>query len=77
MYVKNGITQWLDAAGKRKAGRPPGKKPVKNIDLWQALDEQNQRHPRFDWRWVKGHSGPPAKTNRQIKLANSRHRLSW
>ena len=31
---------------------------MKNVDLWQALDEQNQRHS-IDWHWVKGHSGHP------------------
>lgn len=55
VYVKNGITQWLDG-WKRKGWKTAGKKPVKNVDLWQALDEQNQRH-QVEWHWVKGHSG--------------------
>ena len=54
-YVKNGISSWLEG-WKRKNWKTAGRKPVKNVDLWQALDEQNQRH-RVDWRWVKGHSG--------------------
>ena len=55
VYVKNGITTWLPG-WKQKGWKTAGKKPVKNVDLWQALDEQNQRH-EVDWHWVKGHSG--------------------
>ena len=55
VYVKNGITSWLEN-WKAKGWKTAGKKPVKNVDLWQELDEQNQRHD-VDWRWVKGHSG--------------------
>ena len=55
VYVKNGITQWLDG-WKRKGWKTASRQPVKNEDLWRALDEQNQRH-RVEWRWVKGHSG--------------------
>ena len=55
VYVKNGITSWLEN-WKQKGWKTAGKKPVKNVDLWQALDEQNRRH-RVDWHWVKGHSG--------------------
>ncbi len=55
VYVKNGITSWLDG-WTQKGCKTAAKKPVKNVDLWQALDEQNQRH-QVDWHWVKGHSG--------------------
>ncbi|MEP4147818.1 MAG: ribonuclease HI [Halioglobus sp.] len=55
VYVKNGITSWLPG-WKEKGWKTSSKKPVKNVDLWQALDEQNQRH-QVDWQWVKGHSG--------------------
>ena len=55
VYVRNGITQWL-ADWKRRGWKTAGKKPVKNIDLWQALDEESSRH-RVQWHWVKGHSG--------------------
>lgn len=55
VYVKNGITSWL-AGWKQKGWKTAGRKPVKNVDLWQALDEQNARH-EVEWRWVKGHSG--------------------
>lgn len=55
VYVKNGITSWLPN-WKRNNWRTAAKKPVKNADLWQLLDEQNQRH-EVRWAWVKGHSG--------------------
>ena len=55
VYVKNGITQWI-TSWKQRNWKTAAKKPVKNMDLWQALDEQNQRH-EIDWQWVKGHSG--------------------
>jgi ribonuclease HI len=55
VYVRNGITEWL-VDWKRRGWRTAGRKPVKNIDLWQALDEENSRH-QVKWHWVKGHSG--------------------
>jgi ribonuclease HI len=54
-YVRKGITEWLPG-WKRNGWRTASKEPVKNADLWQQLDELNQRH-KVDWRWVKGHSG--------------------
>ncbi len=54
-YVRNGITDWLPA-WKKRGWRTAGKKPVKNKDLWQALDEATQRH-KVTWHWVKGHNG--------------------
>ena len=55
VYVRSGITQWL-ADWKRRGWKTASKKPVKNVDLWQALDEENSRHD-VEWHWVKGHSG--------------------
>ena len=66
-YVKNGISQWL-AGWKRNGWRTASKQPVKNQDLWQALDEQVQRH-QVEWCWVKGHSGHP-DNERADALAN-------
>ncbi len=54
-YVKQGIESWL-ANWKKRGWRTASKQPVKNVDLWQRLDEACQRH-NIDWRWVKGHSG--------------------
>lgn len=54
-YVRQGITQWI-SAWKRNGWRTSQKKPVKNQDLWQLLDEAMAQH-RVDWQWVKGHSG--------------------
>ncbi len=55
VYVKNGINQWLEG-WKAKGWKTAAKKPVKNQDLWQALDEQVVKH-QVNWHWVKGHSG--------------------
>lgn len=56
-YVKNGITQWI-FNWKRNGWKTAAKKPVKNADLWQRLDELVSQH-QADWRWVKGHAGHP------------------
>lgn len=67
VYVKNGITSWLEG-WKKKGWKTAARQPVKNVDLWQALDEQNQRH-QVRWHWVKGHSGH-AGNERADQLAN-------
>ena len=54
-YVRKGITEWLKG-WKAKGWKTAAKKPVKNQDLWQLLDQQAQRH-KINWHWVKGHSG--------------------
>lgn len=54
-YVRKGITEWL-AGWKRNGWKTSARKPVKNEDLWRALDEQAARH-QVQWHWVKGHSG--------------------
>ena len=67
VYVKDGITRWLEG-WKEKGWKTAARKPVKNVDLWQALDEENQRHD-VRWHWVKGHSGH-AENERADLLAN-------
>lgn len=66
-YVRNGITQWLPA-WKRRGWRTAGRKPVRNVDLWQQLDEACARH-EIDWQWVRGHQGH-AGNERADELAN-------
>lgn len=67
VYVRNGISSWL-ADWKRRGWRTAAKKPVKNQDLWRALDEAAARHD-VEWRWVKGHAGVPGN-ERADALAN-------
>lgn len=55
IYVKDGITQWI-FGWKKNGWKTAGKKPVKNADLWQMLDEQTRRHT-VHWHWVRGHDG--------------------
>jgi ribonuclease HI len=56
-YVRQGITQWIHA-WKKNGWKTADKKPVKNAELWQRLEEATKRH-RIDWQWVKGHAGDP------------------
>ena len=56
-YVMDGISKWIHG-WKRNGWRTADKKPVKNGELWQALDEAAQRHT-IRWHWVKGHAGHP------------------
>jgi len=57
VYVRDGITKWL-AQWRAKGWKTASRKPVKNQDLWQRLDEAQRPH-RIEWRWVKGHAGHP------------------
>ncbi|RMG34871.1 MAG: ribonuclease HI [Gammaproteobacteria bacterium] len=66
-YVKNGITQWIHN-WKRNGWKTAAKKPVKNADLWQRLDEATRRH-EIEWQWVRGHTGHP-ENERADALAN-------
>jgi ribonuclease HI len=55
MYVRQGITEWLPR-WKANGWRTADRKPVKNQDLWQALDEAMRPHV-VRWHWVRGHAG--------------------
>jgi ribonuclease HI len=68
-YVLKGITEWLPG-WKAKGWRTAAKQPVKNVDLWQALDALvSQGGHEIDWRWVRGHNGDPGN-ERADALAN-------
>ncbi len=54
-YVRKGITEWI-TNWKKNNWKTAAKKPVKNSDLWQRLDEESKRHD-ITWLWIKGHSG--------------------
>lgn len=66
-YVRQGITSWIHN-WKQRGWRTADKQPVKNVELWQRLDELNAAH-EVSWRWVKGHSGDPGN-ERADALAN-------
>ena len=72
-YVQKGITEWLPN-WKRRNWRTAAGKPVKNADLWQALDAAAQPHT-VDWQWVKGHAGDPGneEADRLANLAMDDH----
>jgi ribonuclease HI len=56
-YLRNGITQWIHG-WKRNGWRTADRKPVKNAELWQRLEEATHRH-QITWHWIKGHTGQP------------------
>jgi len=56
-YLRDGMTSWIHN-WKRNGWRTTAKKPVKNVDLWQRLDEAIQSHD-IEWHWIKGHAGDP------------------
>ena len=66
VYVMKGMTEWMDN-WKKRGWKTAARKPVKNVDLWQRLDEVLNGH-QVDWRWVKGHSGI-AENERADELA--------
>lgn len=56
-YVMKGISEWIHN-WKKRGWKTADKKPVKNLEFWQRLDEARQRHD-VTWHWVKGHAGHP------------------
>ncbi|HEX2903879.1 MAG TPA: ribonuclease HI [Jatrophihabitans sp.] len=67
-YVRQGITQWIHN-WKKRGWVTADRKPVKNAELWRALDEATQRHT-ISWHWVKGHAGDPGNEKADA-LANA------
>jgi ribonuclease HI len=65
-YLRNGIMSWIKS-WKRNGWRTADKKPVKNADLWQRL-EQALAHQKVQWHWVRGHAGD-AMNERADQLA--------
>jgi ribonuclease HI len=66
-YVMKGIKEWLPN-WKKRGWKTAARQPVKNADLWQALDAQVNRH-EVHWQWVRGHNGHPGN-ERADQLAN-------
>jgi ribonuclease HI len=66
-YVQKGISEWI-GGWKRRGWITADKKPVKNADLWQTLDELAVKH-NVQWKWVRGHAGDPGN-ERADQLAN-------
>ena len=72
-YVQKGISEWIHG-WKVRGWKTAAKAPVKNVDLWQALDAAQARH-KVEWRWVRGHNGhegnerADALANRGVEVA--------
>jgi ribonuclease HI len=56
-YLRGGIMTWL-AGWKKNGWRTADKKPVKNVELWQELEQAGAPH-KIVWHWLKGHAGDP------------------
>ena len=56
-YVRDGIMKWIHG-WRRNGWKTADKKPVKNAELWQRLDDATKRH-EIEWHWLKGHAGHP------------------
>jgi ribonuclease HI len=54
-YVQKGISEWIHG-WKKRGWQTADRKPVKNADLWQALDAATVGH-QIEWLWVRGHAG--------------------
>jgi len=54
-YVRNGISTWMDG-WKLRGWKTADRKPVKNVELWQRLDQARSQH-EVAWHWLKGHAG--------------------
>ncbi len=54
-YLRGGITGWI-FGWKKNGWKTADRKPVKNVDLWQRLDQALGEH-EIKWHWVKGHAG--------------------
>ena len=70
-YLRRGVTEWL-AAWQARGWRRKGNKTIENLDLWQALQHETQRHA-ITWHWVKGHAGNP-HNERVDRLATAARR---
>ena len=77
-YVQKGITEWLPG-WKAKGWKTADKKPVKNVDLWQRLEEAAARHD-VRWHWVRGHDGHDYNERADLlargALTNSKNQMS-
>ncbi len=56
-YLKRGMSEWLEG-WKRRGWRTAARKPVRNRDLWERLDELCRIH-EVEWHWLRGHAGDP------------------
>lgn len=66
-YVMKGMTEWIHG-WKQRGWRTADKKPVKNADLWQRMEQEVAKHA-ITWKWVKGHAGDPGNERADL-LAN-------
>jgi ribonuclease HI len=71
VYVMKGMTEWIEQWKKRN-WKTAAKKPVKNVELWQRLEQAVSPH-QVKWQWVKGHSGVPGNERADELATNAIH----
>jgi ribonuclease HI len=71
VYVMKGMTEWIEQWKKRN-WKTAAKKPVKNVELWQRLEQAVSPH-QVEWQWVKGHSGVPGNERADELATNAIH----
>tara|TARA_R110000782_G_scaffold167129_5_gene259166 strand:- start:20643 stop:21089 length:447 start_codon:yes stop_codon:yes gene_type:complete len=69
VYVRDGITKWVHG-WQRNGWKTADRKPVKNVELWQALLEAAKPH-KVEWHWVKGHAGHPENERADVLASNA------
>lgn len=72
-YVLNGLREWMES-WKKRGWRTADKKPVKNQDLWEQLDELKKKH-EIRFHWIKGHNDHPENERCDQMAVEARERL--
>ena len=73
-YVMKGMLEWLPGWKKRN-WKTAGKKPVKNVDLWQRMEKAAQQH-ELEWEWVRGHQGHPGNERADALAVAAREKIA-
>jgi ribonuclease HI len=73
-YVMKGMTEWLPN-WKARNWRTAGRKPVKNVELWQRLDKAVTKH-EVKWKWVRGHQGHPENERADVLAVRAREQIA-
>ena len=72
-YVLKGLGEWM-SGWKKRGWRTASKQPVKNVELWRALDELIATH-EVRFHWVEGHAGHPENERADRMAVEAREAL--
>jgi ribonuclease HI len=73
-YVMKGMMEWLPG-WKKRGWKTASKEPVKNVDLWQRLEQAASPH-KLEWEWVRGHQGHPENERADELAVAARERIA-